>query len=163
VKIAAKPTEIFDMADKTTALARTSSAAPDVFSAFRRNFDRFFDDFGFAGWTPVRLAPRVDVTDTDGVIEITAELPGLEEKDVSVAFEDGALIISGEKKAETEKTEKDYVYAERSYGSFQRRIPLPAGVDARSVKAELSKGILTVKVAKPAAAAATRIEVKAAA
>jgi len=131
-----------------------------VFTALRRNFDRFFDDFGIGGWPPIRLTPRVDVTDTNGVIEITAELPGLEDKDVNVAFEDGALTISGEKKAETQKTEKDYVYSERSFGAFTRRIPLPAGVDASSVKAELSKGVLRVSVAKPTGASSTKIEVK---
>jgi len=151
------------MADKTTAVGPTSLAAPDMFSAFRRSFERFFDDVpGFPGWASVRF-PRIDVTDTDGVIEITAELPGLEEKDVNVSFEDGALIISGEKKSESEKKEKDYVYSERSYGSFLRRVPLPTGVDANSVKAELRKGVLTVKVGKPTTAKATKIEVKAAA
>ncbi|HTX50626.1 MAG TPA: Hsp20/alpha crystallin family protein [Caulobacteraceae bacterium] len=152
------------MADKTTALTPTNLAVPDVFSGFRRSFERFFDEVpGFGGWASMRLAPRIDVTDKDGVIEITAELPGLEEKDVNVSVQDGALIVSGEKKAESEKKEKDYVYSERSYGSFLRRVPLPAGVDAKSVKAALSKGVLTVKVTKPAEAKATKIEVKAAA
>lgn len=149
---------------KTTTLAKPAAGTPDMFGAFRRNFDRFFDDFaGFgapAAWAPFKLAPRLDVTDTDGVIEITAELPGLEEKDVNVQAEDGVLTISGEKKAESEKTEKDYVYAERSYGSFLRRIPLPAGVDPASIKAEMSKGILKVKVAKPEAAKSTKIAVQ---
>jgi HSP20 family protein len=152
------------MADKTAALTPANLTVPDVFSGFRRSFERFFDDVpGFGSWASTRLAPRIDVTDSDGVIEITAELPGLEEKDVNVSIQDGALIVSGEKKAQTEKKEKDYVYSERSYGSFLRRVPLPAGVDANSVNAALNNGVLTVKVTKPAEAKATKIEVKSAA
>ncbi len=151
------------MAEKSVAVTRPSGPV-DVFDAFRRNFDRLFYDFGGAApWSAMPVAPRLDVTDTDGVIEITAELPGMEEKDVNVAFEDGALTISGEKRTQTEKTEKDYVYAERSYGSFKRRIPLPQGVDPAKVTAKMDKGVLTVAVAKPAQSQPTKIEVKAAA
>jgi HSP20 family protein len=153
------------MSDITTTVAKKAPLAPgDVFESFRRNIDRMFDDFGsFGAWSPLKLSPRLDVTDTDGVIEITAELPGLEEKDINVSLEDGVLTISGEKKAETEKTEKNYVYSERSYGSFVRRVPVPSGVDASSVNAKMTKGVLTVTLAKPTAAKPTKIEVKTAA
>jgi HSP20 family protein len=153
------------MTEKSLAVAKTKVLTPvDMFDTWRRNVDRLFDDFGGqAGWSPLKLAPRLDVTDTDGVIEITAELPGLEEKDVNVSVEDGALTISGEKKAQSEKRETDYVLSERSYGSFVRRIPLPSGVDAKSVNAKMNKGVLTVTVAKPASAKSTKIEVKPAA
>jgi len=152
------------MAEGSTAVAKRSPLAPtDVFESFRRNVDRMFDDFGsFGAWSPIKLSPRLDVTDTDGVIEVTAELPGLEEKDVNVSVEDGSLTIAGEKKAQSEKKEKNYVYSERSYGSFVRRIPLPAGVDPKSVKAKMAKGLLTVTVAKPSSAQPTKIEVKSA-
>jgi len=150
------------MAEKSIAVAKTTVPAPGaIFDSWRRNVDRLFDEFGgFAAWSPLKLSPRLDVTDTDGVIEVTAELPGLEEKDVNVSVEDGALTISGEKKAQTEKKEKNYVYSERSYGSFVRRIPLPSGVDSKSVSAKMNKGVLTVTVAKPASAKSTKIEVK---
>jgi HSP20 family protein len=153
------------MTEKSLAVAKTKVPAPgDIFDTWRRNVDRLFDDFGgFAALSPLKLSPRLDVTDTDGVIEVTAELPGLEEKDVDVSVEDGALTISGEKKAQTEKKEKNYVYSERSYGSFVRRIPLPSGVDAKSVNAKMNKGVLTVTVTKPTSAKATKIEVKSAA
>jgi len=153
------------MAENAAMLAKNSPPAPqDIFDAFRRNVDHLFDDFagGFGAWPTLKLSPRVDVTDTDGVIEISAELPGMEEKDVEVSLEDGMLMISGEKKATTEKKEKNYVYAERSYGSFLRRIPMPPGVEAKSVNATMNKGVLTVKVAKPSAAQAKKIEVKSA-
>ena len=156
------------MAVKTKAIApRPIAQTPDIFEALRRNVDRIFDDFGsFGSWPswPARqeaLFPRVDVTDTDGVIEVTAELPGLEEKDVDVSLSDGRLVISGEKKSETEKKEKDFVMAERSYGSFLREIAMPPGIETGAVSATMKKGVLTVKVKKPAAAQAKKIEVKA--
>jgi len=153
------------MAEANIAVAKRAPLAPgDVLESLRRNVDRMFEDFGSLGsWSPLKLSPRLDVTDTDGVIEVTAELPGLEEKDINVSVEDGALTISGEKKAQSEKKEKNYVYSERSYGSFVRRIPLPAGVDPKSVNAKMAKGLLTVTVAKPPTAQATKIQVKSAA
>ncbi len=154
------------MDEQTTTLAKSAPSTPgDIFDSFRRNVDRLFDDFGSFGaaWSPLKLSPRLDVTDSDGVIEVTAELPGLEEKDINVSIEDGALTISGEKKSESEKKGKNYVYSERSYGSFARRVPLPSGVDPKSVNAKMKQGVLTVTVAKPATATPTKIEVKSAA
>jgi len=109
------------------------------------------------------LMPSTDVTETDKEIEITAELPGLEEKDVQVNFADGVLTIRGEKKAEKEEKDKNYRLVERSYGSFERSIALPEGVKPEDVKATIAKGVLTVKVPKPAPAQSKKIEVKSAA
>jgi len=148
------------MADKAVAVTRPAPAPVDVFDTVRRNLDRFLVDF--SPWSSLQLFPRLDMTDADGVIEITAELPGLEEKDVDVAFDDGTLTISGEKKSQTEKKDNNYIYSERNYGSFQRRISLPQGVKPEDVKAKMEKGVLTVSIAKPAQAASTKIEVKAA-
>ena len=97
------------------------------------------------------------------MIEITVGLPGLEEKDVQVKFADGVLTIRGEKKAEKEEKDKNYRLVERSYGSFERSIALPAAVKPEDVKAAMAKGVLTVKVAKPAPVQSRRIEVKSAA
>jgi HSP20 family protein len=80
----------------------------------------------------VDLMPSMDVTETDKEIEITAELPGLEEKDVQINLSDNLLTIRGEKKAEKEQKEKDYRLVERSYGSFSRTLELPDGVDPQS-------------------------------
>ncbi|HEY6028485.1 MAG TPA: Hsp20/alpha crystallin family protein, partial [Pseudolabrys sp.] len=109
------------------------------------------------------LVPSTDVTETDKEIEITAELPGLEEKDVQVNLADGVLTIRGEKNAEKEEKDKNYRLVERSYGSFERSIELPDGVKSEDVKATIAKGVLTVKVPKPAPAQAKKIEVKSAA
>ena len=105
----------------------------------------------------------MDVTETDKEIEITAELPGLEEKDVQVNLADNVLTIRGEKKAEKEEKDKNYRLVERSYGSFVRSLQLPDGVNANAIKASIDKGVLKVTVPKPAPAQAKKIDVKAAA
>lgn len=107
--------------------------------------------------------PSMDVTETDKEIEITAELPGLEEKDVQINIADNILTIRGEKKAEKEQKDKNYRLVERSYGSFERTLELPDGVNADAIKANISKGLLRVTVPKPAPTQAKKVEVKSAA
>ena len=138
------------------------------FVSLQNEIDRLFDDFtsgfptfGNGGMT--NLVPTMDVAETDKEIEITAELPGLEEKDVQINVADNMLTIRGEKKAEKEEKDKNYRLVERSYGSFERTLQLPDGVNLDAVKASISKGVLTVTVPKPAPAQSKKIEVKAAA
>jgi HSP20 family protein len=138
------------------------------FMSLQREIDRLFDDFtrGFPAFSTGggnELLPSVDVTETDKQIEITAELPGLEEKDVQVNLADNVLTIRGEKKAEKEEKDKAYRLVERSYGSFVRSLELPEGVDANAIKASIDKGVLKVTVPKPAPAQVKKIDVKAAA
>lgn len=143
-----------------------SVASP--FMSLQREIDRLFEDFsrGFptiAGNGATALMPSMDVTETDKEIEITAELPGLEEKDVQINIADNILTIRGEKKAEKEQKDKNYRLVERSYGSFERTLELPEGVNADAIKANISKGLLKVTVPKPAPTQAKKIEVKSAA
>ncbi len=143
-----------------------SVASP--FMSLQREIDRLFEDFsrGFptiAGNGATALMPSMDVTETDKEIEITAELPGLEEKDVEVNIADNILTIRGEKKVEKEQKDKNYRLVERSYGSFERTLELPEGVNADAIKANISKGLLKVTVPKPAPTQAKKIEVKSAA
>ena len=105
----------------------------------------------------------MDVSETDKEIEITAELPGLEEKDVQINVSDNILTIRGEKKAEKEQKDKNYRLVERSYGSFERSLELPDDVNADGIKASIDKGVLKVVVPKPAPAQSKKIEVKSAA
>ena len=132
------------------------------FNTLQREIDRVFDSF--ARSVPVlgtRPAfPHMDVTETDKEIEISCELPGLEEKDVHVSLADGVLTIEGEKHAEKEEKGKSYHLLERSYGVFTRSVAMPANVDADSVKASMKKGVLRVTVAKPKSAVAHQIEIK---
>ena len=105
----------------------------------------------------------MDVTETDNQIEITAELPGLEEKDEQVNVSDNVLTIRGDKKAEKEDRQRDYHVVERSYGSFYRALELPSGVDPENIQANIAKGVLKVIVPKSAPKQAKKIDVKSAA
>jgi HSP20 family protein len=139
------------------------------FWSLQREIDRLFDDFtrGFptfsSGAGGQELMPAMDVTETDTEIELTAELPGLEEKDVQINLADNVLTIRGEKKSERDETTKDVRVVERSYGSFYRTLELPAGVDPDKIKASIAKGVLKVVVPKPAPAKVKTISVKSAA
>ena len=108
----------------------------------------------------------MDVTESDKEIEIAAELPGLERKDVDISIEDNVLTIRGEKKIEREEKDeknKNYRVAERSYGVFYRVLELPNGIDPSKVQATMSNGVLKIKIPKPARSEAKKIEVKEAA
>ena len=139
------------------------------FASLQQEIDRLFDDFGrgFTGLPSLMgahgLVPRMDVSETDKTIEMTVELPGLEEKDVEINFVDDVLSIRGEKKSEKEEKDKNYHLVERRYGAFARSVTLPVGTDPASIKATIDKGILKVTAQKPAAKVAQKIEVKTAA
>lgn len=116
----------------------------DVFRGFDvapfgsdRLFDRTF------GW------PDIEVSETDKEVKVTAELPGLEEKDVEVELANGVLVIKGEKKTETE--DKDQLFSERYYGRFERRIPVE-DIEEDKVNAAFRNGVLTVTMPKSAQA-----------
>jgi HSP20 family protein len=132
-------------------------------------FDEFFRDFGSMQWPSLWqdqaegvLSPRFDVSETDNEVQITAELPGMDEKDIEVTFDDNVLTVKGEKKQEHEEKNKNYFMSERTFGQFQRVITLPAGIDVDKVKAQFKKGILSIRVPKVATAHTERkkIEVK---
>lgn len=118
-----------------------------MFDSFSRSF---FDDFplskdmGFAH----TVVPRINVAETESEVEITAELPGMEEKDIEVNLSKDALVIKGEKKTEKEDKKKGYRLVERTYGSFHRTIPVPAGVESEKVEAKFRNGVLTVVLPK---------------
>jgi HSP20 family protein len=153
-------------------IGRERSSLPSnlvPFASLQREIDRLFDDFGRNlfdfGRSPADLpgdVPRTNVSETDKAIEITAELPGLEEKDVEINFADDVLTIRGERKEEKEEKEKNYHVLERRYGAFARSVALPPGTDPNKIKATIDKGVLKVMIEKPAPKVAKKIEVKAA-
>jgi len=127
-------------------------APVSMFGSLQREIDRLFDDFSPALAGVRRMVDvkcKMDLADTKNGLELTIELPGLEEKDVEVTLAVGVLTISGEKKFESEDKDKTYHFIERGYGSFARSIHLPDGVKAEQIKATLDKGVL--KVEMPAA------------
>jgi HSP20 family protein len=123
------------------------------FSYLRHQINRVFDDFWGEPWlargeTFTGFAPQVDVTETDKEVKVCAEIPGVEAKDIDVSVEDGTLTIRGDKKYEREENERGQYRMERSYGSFERTIPLPAEVDEAKAKAEFKNGVLRLTLPK---------------
>lgn len=121
-----------------------------------RLFDDFFADFGlapFEGWDTLseRFIPSIDLAETDTDITVTAELPGMDEKDIQVQLEGDTLTIRGEKKSETEHKDAHRHLVERSYGQFARAVVLPAEVDDSKAQASYKNGVLTIKLPKTAA------------
>ena len=112
---------------------------------------------------PTTLAPRIEVTESDKEIEISAELPGLERKDVDISLDRNLLTIRAEKKVETEQKDKNVHMTERSYGVFYRALELPMAVDPSTVQATMSNGVLKIAIPKPAPTETKKIEVKEAA
>jgi HSP20 family protein len=121
------------------------------FLSLQREIDRVFNSYltGEPGAARTLLAPRMDVIETEKAYEITAELPGLEEKDVEVTVEDNVLTLRGEKKAECEEKDDRRHVVERSYGAFARSLVLPDGVSADAIDAHMEKGVLKVTIPKP--------------
>jgi HSP20 family protein len=147
------------------ATQRSSSLWP--FESLRQEMDRLFDDFtrGFGRFPTTRSlfdvepmlryegsggisTPAVDVVEKENEYQITAELPGLDEKDIEVNIADDVLSIRGEKKEGREEKAKNYHLSERRYGSFQRTFQLPSGIDADKIAAAFQKGVLTVTLPK---------------
>jgi HSP20 family protein len=141
--------------------------AYDPFQGFRDEFDRLLDNFlpglpaAGAREDNGLVSFRVDVSETDKEIQVKAELPGVDEKDIDVQLNRDMLTIRGEKKAEREEKEQNYHLLECSYGSFARSVRLPFEPKSEDVSAKFRNGVLQLTVAKPEKAAqAQRIEIK---
>jgi len=137
----------------------------DLFEGFRRDFDELLSDFGRrlpVSWGPT-AAPdglaALDIAETKDAVEISAELPGVEESDVKVSIDGQSVVISGEKKSESERKDKAWHVVERSYGAFRRVVPLTFTPDAAKITATFDKGVLRVTVAKPPEMVATKVEI----
>jgi HSP20 family protein len=133
----------------------------EPFAALRRDIDRLFGDFTrsfpsileldpFRRLGPafdikgIEIAPKVEVSEDKKAYEITAELPGVEEKEVTLTVQDDVLTLSGEKKSEREEKEDGYHMSERSYGSFRRSFRLPDDVNADKISAKFDKSVMTI-------------------
>jgi HSP20 family protein len=181
----------FAMAETVTKLPVKQEKTPEralatetwrPFETLRREVEQLFDDFGrnflrlptrpsLFGFEPLwrreavwDTALAVDIAESEKGYEITAELPGMDEKNVEVKVANGNLTIRGEKQEEKEEKKKDYYLHERHFGSFERSFEIPEGVDADKIEAGFKKGVLTVTLPKKPEAQkpAKKIEVKAA-
>lgn len=131
----------------------------DPFFGIQRRMNRMFDEFFNEpfGLAPMRefgqnFMPRMDIFEDEKEMRVTAELPGMDEKDINITLDREMLTIRGEKSSETMEEKGKYHRIERSYGSFERQIPLGMEVDANKVDAEFKKGVLTITLPKPAEA-----------
>ena len=104
-------------------------------------------------------APSVDISETDDVFEVRAELPGVAKEDLHVSVKDNLLTLSGEKRQEKVDDTQNYRRVERRYGSFQRSFTLPSEVEADDIKAEFNDGVLTLSIPKPEAVKPTEIPI----
>jgi HSP20 family protein len=133
---------------------------PMMFDEMDRMFNRFLGKpFGLMRWPKMLWPdefeagfPSVDIFEDSKSVTVKAEIPGVKKEDLDVNVTEEAVTISGEKKKEEKTEEKDYYRYERSYGSFRRTLPLPAGVQSAKAKAKFKDGILEIKVPKSPAA-----------
>jgi HSP20 family protein len=126
-------------------------------------FNRFFDiDFPISRefFKEGQWMPRVDVSEGEKEITVQAEIPGCDAKDINVSLDGRTLTIKGEKKQEKEEKEKNFHRVERSYGSFTRKMNLPAEVDQEDINASYKKGVLKLVFKKTKETEGKKIEIK---
>lgn len=163
-----RPLSLFNR--NAQAPAESAPATTDPFFRLQHEMNRLFDEAfaGFGAFGPSRAideirTPRLDIRETAEALEIEADLPGVDEKDLDVQLADNLLTIRGEKKFERkDEKEGQYRIMERSYGSFARSVPLPYAVDPDAVEATFKNGVLKLSLPKPPEAAekTRKIEVK---
>ena len=130
----------------------------DSFLQLRDEMDRMFENFFESPWSlrPFEafeanlsgFMPSLDVNETEKDINVTVELPGMEDKDIQLFLDNNVLTISGEKKFEKQEKKNNFHRLERSYGTFSRQVALPCDVDEDHVSASFKNGILNVTLPK---------------
>jgi HSP20 family protein len=147
---------------KSESKSATHTRIARSFETWRNEMEHFFDDalkrepFGHGLFDRLSYGrmglsgsiPKIDIAEKDSEYEISAELPGMDEKDVEVTCSNGGILIKGEKKEESEEKKKDYFLSERRYGAFERYFTIPDGVNASKITADFKKGVLIVTLPK---------------
>jgi HSP20 family protein len=134
---------------------------------FNRLFEQFFRDWGVSPWMTTEpttmFVPKLDMRETPETVEVTAELPGMTTADIDLTVQDNYLVLRGEKKTEHDETKGNFHRVERTYGRFERAVPLPAEVDVEKTNADFKNGVLTVTLpkSKKAKEAQKKIAIKA--
>ncbi len=150
----------------TPAEQATKASNWQRYDALRNQVDRLFHDFqiGFLQAPSYRslldiepfwrrdlgfnVTPAIDIVEKDKAFEVTAELPGLDAKNIDIQLSDNVLTIKGEKQEEKKEETKDHYISERRYGSFRRSLQMPAGIDADKIEASYKGGVLTIILPK---------------
>jgi HSP20 family protein len=128
------------------------------FGNLRQEMDKVFDEFSrgfgipefYSAASGFDVMPQLDIHDTEREVKLGVELPGVEEKNIDISITGETIIISGEKKSQSETKESGNYRSERSFGSFRRSVTMPFKIDADRVTAKFANGVLTVSVPKPA-------------
>jgi HSP20 family protein len=132
-----------------------------LFQSFQTELNRLFDRFNTTPFAMDHQAmPALDIAETDGAVEITAELPGVKPEDLDISITDETLILKGQKSDTREKSGKDWHHVERSFGSFRRHVPLGFAPRDGKVDAKFESGVLTLRITKPAEAAKAARKIK---
>jgi len=129
----------------------------------REEMDRLFEDFfseSLKRRTDGFWSPRVDISERDDEILLTAELPGVSRDDIKVTLQDNVLTLKGEKREERERKDKKHHVLERAYGSFQRSFTLPACVETDKITASYKDGLLKIRLPKTEEAKAKEIKIE---
>ena len=132
---------------------RAISANGDApITSMRKQINRLFDDLSFGHWLdvplPTRHWPAVNVEEDEDVLTVSADLPGMNEKDIEVYLDGDNVTLKGEKKEHTEEKKENFYRVERSYGKFERVIPLPSEVKTDETDAVYKDGVLIIKLHK---------------
>lgn len=143
--------------------SRDGSPLPAV-SSLRSEVDRLFDRFfsepwggmlsGSAAWMP-----SLDIAELDGKVVVKAEIPGVEPKDLDISLSGNTLFLRGEKRDERQEKGEHYYHAERSFGSFERALELPSGIDPEAIQAEYDNGVVTISIKREQESARRKIPV----
>jgi HSP20 family protein len=139
------------MSLRTLLSSRYSDFGGDPFTHVSRALQRSLDDAWRGTGFPTEAASMpisIDVKEDEKAFYVSADLPGLTEKDIEVSFDDGLLTIRGEKKVEREEKKDTWHITERATGSFARRLGLSAAIDADKIEAKFDKGVLNVTLPK---------------
>lgn len=129
------------------------SPFPIFDTGFNKVFEDWVRDFDSAPKGP-RLkekgvfTPRLNLIENEKSFEVSVELPGIKEEDVQLFIEEGVLRVHGEKKSEHQEEKKNIYHVERRYGSFQRALTLPSGIDEEKIEATFDKGVLKIRLPK---------------
>lgn len=144
---------------------RNETPVNNNLDSLRRDIDRVFDDF--FSFSPANLydsewMPRLDVDDDGEKIMVTAEIPGMDEKNLDVSIENNVLTIAGEKEEERKEEDKKGkpIVSERRFGSFKRTVSLPQGIKADDVKAKFKNGVLSLEIPRDESQKPKKIDVK---
>ncbi len=154
------PFRFFRNGSRPTTLPNDGNSSLSV-TGMRDEMDRIFErlwnnpfaaiesqDRWFGDYSQTEFMPRLDVTDDDNNLRVTIEAPGVDPKDFDIELSDGVMTIRGEKRREETRTDEGCYRLERSYGSFQRIVPLPSEIDTTRCEAKFDKGIVTIKLPK---------------